>query len=121
MRCRNLPALVMVASVVAASSSCDLLIGLDKFHDGICTPGTAEVCPYPGPSDSEGVGICKAGTRTCDQDGLAWSACSDPTLPKEEDCSTPEDENCDGEVNEETAGCCKPGSTRSCYKGPEGT
>jgi hypothetical protein len=40
-------------------------------------------------------------------------------LPAAESCSTPIDDNCDGQINE---GCvCTPFSTRSCYGGPAGT
>lgn len=113
-----------LASVVVVGANCSELIGLSAYYDAICTPGeqTSDDCPYPGPAGTKGVGICKAGVRTCAKDGLSWSECSDAALPRaEEDCATPEDDNCDGHVNEASAGCCEPGTMLSCYSGPEGT
>lgn len=60
----------------------------------ICEPGATRPC-YPGPPDTAGVGVCKAGTETCG--GAAWGACKDALAPAtEEDCRTPYDEDCDG-------------------------
>jgi hypothetical protein len=87
----------------------------------ICTPGAVEVC-YQGPPGTAGVGICGPGQRTCLSDGSAFGACEGQTLPVEEACSTVEDDDCDGTVNEADAGCaCIPGDTASCYEGPAGT
>ncbi|APR77127.1 Hypothetical protein A7982_02474 [Minicystis rosea] len=124
MRRVNVLRAISMLSIVAAAASCEQLIGLDRFHDAICTPGEqkSDDCPYTGPAGTKGVGICKAGVRTCAEDGLSWGACSAPVLPMtEENCSTPEDDNCDGQVNEAAAGCCEPGAMLSCYSGPEGT
>lgn len=63
----------------------------------ICAPGAVASC-YDGPAATEGVGICKAGTRTCAADGASWGPCAGEVLPKPEDCATPEDEDCDGTV-----------------------
>jgi hypothetical protein len=115
-------------------SACNVLIGLDQFHDGTastgggapiakCKPGekTSVGCPYDGLQGTEGVGVCKRGQRECDVDGT-WGACSPAVTPQEkDDCSTPLDENCDGTVNEASAGCCKPGAALTCYTGPAGT
>lgn len=87
----------------------------------VCAPGSAEPC-YAGPTGTMGVGACIAGTRTCAADGLAWGACAGEVLPAAETCATPVDDDCDGSVNEEGAGCaCSPGSTATCYSGPAGT
>ena len=65
-----------------------------------CTPNASEPC-YTGPAGTEGQGLCKAGTRYCDAQGSAWSSCQAQTLPAtEDDCTTFDDENCDGKVNE---------------------
>lgn len=61
-----------------------------------CTPGETRPC-YEGPSGTDGVGICKAGTATCVEDGTDWSECVGQVLPKAEICSNGIDENCDGE------------------------
>src|SRR5262245_12769417 len=84
----------------------------------ICTPHREEAC-YEGPEGTENVGACRIGVRTCLQYGDAFSECGGQVLPIEEDCATPADDDCDGEVNE---GCaCVPLAFDSCYTGPAGT
>jgi hypothetical protein len=39
----------------------------------VCTPGTAQPC-YTGPSGTQGVGLCQAGTQTCLEDGSAQAS-----------------------------------------------
>jgi hypothetical protein len=60
-------------------------------------PNAVEPC-YSGPSGTEGIGICHAGTRTCDATGTAWGACTGEVTPSPEDCTTPADEDCDGQT-----------------------
>jgi len=114
-----------LAGATVAAASCEQIIGLDQFHDVECVAGEKQEpndCPYPGPPGTKDVGICRAGVHLCANDGQSWLACTDPVVPAaEEDCSTPEDDNCNGEVNEASAGCCKPGTMVSCYDGPQGT
>jgi hypothetical protein len=87
----------------------------------VCVPGSTAPC-YSGPMGTEGVGACKAGTKVCNADGLDYGACTGEVVPAAETCLTPEDDDCDGQVNEEGAGCvCVPGSTAPCYSGPMGT
>lgn len=63
---------------------------------GGCTPGETLPC-YDGPQGTKGVGICKEGVKTCNPDGVSWSACLGETLPEPLDnCATPADESCDG-------------------------
>lgn len=86
-----------------------------------CTPLSTEPC-YTGPAGTLGVGACKAGTKTCAEDGSGFGACIGQVLPTPETCNTPEDDDCDGKQNEEGPGCvCVPGTTASCYSGPAGT
>lgn len=61
-----------------------------------CTPGETREC-YEGPSNSKGVGICKAGIATCVVDGTDWSECVGQVLPQPEICGDGIDQNCDGE------------------------
>src|SRR5262245_60777016 len=82
-----------------------------------CEPGAAEVC-YSGTPGTEGVGICKTGTRTCNDQGTAFGPCLDDVTPREENCDSPDDDDCDGTVNEEIPGCCVPGVPVGCYSGP---
>jgi hypothetical protein len=88
----------------------------------VCKPGTSQAC-YDGPAGTLGVGICTAGTQTCKQDGTGFGPCQGEVLPQAEDCNTPADENCDGQLYlQGAANCvCKPGSTQGCYDGPAGT
>ncbi len=61
----------------------------------VCVPGTSESC-YTGPLGTEGVGLCAAGTRTCNADGLGHEACTGESTPVPETCGVLEDEDCDG-------------------------
>jgi uncharacterized protein (AIM24 family) len=61
----------------------------------LCAPGATAPC-YTGPSATEGVGICKAGTKTCNAEGTAYGDCSGDVKPGVEDCTKPEDEDCSG-------------------------
>lgn len=60
-----------------------------------CTPGETAPC-YTGPASSKDVGTCKTGTQTCAEDGSSFGACEGEVLPADDDCTTLEDENCDG-------------------------
>ncbi len=73
----------------------------------ICIPSGKGTC-YNGPKDTEGVGACTAGVRTCNGTGTAWLAgCPGEVTPtKEEDCDTPKDDDCNGIANE--ASLCGP-------------
>lgn len=85
----------------------------------VCTPAITEPC-YTGPAGTPGVGICKAGVHYCNFQGSGWSACVTEVVPAIEDCATPLDDDCDGQVNE-SACKCTPGNTVGCYEGPTGT
>ncbi len=86
-----------------------------------CTPGAEEAC-YTGPNGTEGVGLCRAGTRTCLEDSSGFGDCEGEVTPANETCATADDEDCDGLANEEGDGCvCVPGTVDSCYSGPAGT
>ena len=67
----------------------------------VCVPAAVEPC-YEGPAGTEGVGLCAAGTHTCDALGTSWGACEAQVLPTAEDCAQPGDEDCDG------SGCSDP-------------
>lgn len=61
-----------------------------------CTPGVTESC-YEGPAGTEGQGLCKGGTHTCDAMGAGFGPCVGQVLPAQEDCATGlVDEDCDG-------------------------
>jgi len=68
-----------------------------------CTPGETQEC-YSGPSNSKGVGICKAGIQTCVVDGTDWSACEGQVLPSPEICGDGIDQDCkDDDMTTENA------------------
>lgn len=87
-----------------------------------CTPGSVAAC-YDGPATTKGVGDCVPGTHTCNADGLGYGTCNGETTPLVEICDAAmHDEDCDGQINEDGAGCvCAPGSVAPCYTGPAGT
>ncbi|MEZ4307116.1 MAG: MopE-related protein [Polyangiaceae bacterium] len=86
-----------------------------------CTPGTSEEC-YSGPEGTLGVGVCAAGVRYCKANGEGFGPCLDEVLPAAETCATPVDDDCEGLVTAEGAGCaCVPGAPSACYSGPAGT
>jgi len=64
----------------------------------ICMPGERREC-YSGPAATKGVGLCLAGTQTCDATGTAWSMCMGEVVPRTEDCASPQDEDCDGRTD----------------------
>jgi len=55
---------------------------------------------YSGPPGTRGVGLCAAGTRTCDQG--QWTACDGEAVPAAEECDGA-DNDCDGVTDEEIA------------------
>lgn len=91
----------------------------------VCVPG-AQVACYEGPAGTQGVGVCKAGARTCDADGKAWGACFGQVIPDFDRCDNTVDDDCNGTINDGFSsgaqGClCAPGTTGSCYTGPSGS
>ncbi|MGK3983919.1 MopE-related protein [Sorangium sp. So ce136] len=104
----------------AEDEDCDgLADGEDA--DCVCVPGTEVIC-YSGDLDTLGVGACEAGTARCREDGSGFGPCLGEVLPAAETCLTPADDDCDGQTNEEGAGCaCLRGEVIPCYSGPPGT
>ena len=70
----------------------------DESITGDCEPGKTQKCPYQGVPVTENVGECKAGVRTCKEDGT-WGKCEGEVQPKAEDCTNGLDDNCDGEID----------------------
>lgn len=87
----------------------------------VCIPLATAPC-YSADPVTEGVGLCKPGTKTCNAQGTGFGNCEGEITPVAETCASLEDEDCDGEVNEEGAGClCQPMSVIPCYSGLDGT
>ncbi|MGI5830154.1 MAG: choice-of-anchor L domain-containing protein [Bradymonadia bacterium] len=64
-----------------------------------CTPGTQRKC-YDFAPETEGVGVCKAGTQTC-IDGYYEFGCKGQVGPQREIPGNRLDDNCNGEVDED--------------------
>lgn len=62
-----------------------------------CVPDASEPC-YSGPVETKNVGLCKEGTHVCLSDGTTFSECGGEVVPQAENCLTPADEACNGEV-----------------------
>ena len=59
----------------------------------VCTPGDTAAC-YAGPKGTAGVGLCRAGARTCLSTGF-WAPCAGQVTPTPEVCNS-KDDDCDG-------------------------
>ncbi|MBI2895928.1 MAG: hypothetical protein HYY06_20390 [Deltaproteobacteria bacterium] len=70
---------------------------------------------YRGAAGTESVGDCRAGRRTCGEEG--WSACEGEVVPAEEICDGTDDD-CDGEVDEGVKNAC--GGCGPCERGCAG-
>ncbi len=86
-----------------------------------CLPGSVTPC-YSGPPSTLGNGLCTTGMQACNDQGTGYGQCLDEVVPEPETCTTPEDDDCDGETNEGGDGCvCTPNAMTPCYTGPVGT
>ncbi len=113
--------MLAVSAVLGSSTGCDLVQGLKPAtlvetggggHGGaggstttggaggtttatMCDPGTSIAC-YAGPEGTEGVAMCKGGTRACKSDGSGYvDDCAGEVLPAPETCGSTQDEDCD--------------------------
>ena len=83
-------------------SGVEVCDGKDNDCDGWVdnNPGTDGLLSrtfYSGPSGTEGVGVCKAGTQTCSN--ASWGSITGEVLPSTESCNA-KDDDCDGTVDE---------------------
>jgi hypothetical protein len=84
-----------------------------------CNPGSTQTC-YTGPSSTEGVGTCAAGSQSCvlSSGVYTWGACQGDVTPVPGDC---DNASCTG-TNDLNPGCsCLNGASEDCYTGPSGT
>lgn len=85
---------------VPVLESC-IVLGIDEDCDGeidegcVCVPFSESSC-YDGPPGTEGIGACKAGTKTCSIDGKAFGPCTGQVVPEFDDCFSATDDDCDG-------------------------
>lgn len=82
----------------------------------VCAPNSVSSC-YTGPVGTQGVGICKSGTRTCNALGTAFGPCTNEVLPQpSENCTTAADDNCNGQSNEGCAPVSYAASVQPIYQ-----
>lgn len=100
---------VPAVALLCLQPACNAIFGLEERYPyppdagtggsgggSACEPGAVEDC-YAGSADTEGIGICRAGTKTCDAEGLNYSACEGEVSPGVETCASDQDEDCDGQ------------------------
>lgn len=111
-----------VGAVLPSPESC--ADHIDNDCDGVtgesclCPPGEEWPC-YTAPIETDGIGVCQRGIKTCNPDGLSYGACAGEITPSTEVCGDSLDNDCDGETDE---GCvCEPDTLDWCYTGPAGT
>ncbi|HWO13438.1 MAG TPA: hypothetical protein VNN80_28250, partial [Polyangiaceae bacterium] len=80
-----------------------------------CVPGAVEACDVHAGLD--GIGVCRAGTRTCIVSAgalsSAWGACLGSVAPAASNCASAADNDCNGVLDREEAACAPPGVTVS--------
>lgn len=67
-----------------------------------CRAGDTQAC-YSGPMGTQGVGICRVGTRSCVAAGT-YGPCTGEVLPRTESCNGVDDD-CDGTTDEDCQSC----------------
>jgi hypothetical protein len=63
-----------------------------------CAPNSTRTC-YDGSPVTNGVGVCRSGTQTCDAQGSAWGPCIGEVQPQSESCNGLDDD-CNGIVDD---------------------
>jgi hypothetical protein len=74
--------------------------GCETVGACLCTPGAMQSC-YNGPANTEGVGICTAGTQICNANGLSWGICTGQVFPETEVCADGIDNDCNNLIDED--------------------
>ncbi len=118
--------LLTALALTVAAAGCNVVLGLDDYQappDGVgCAANEQKVCVYGGPGVTKDVGLCRAGVQNCEPDGSGFGPCEGEVLPAAaEDCTTPGDDDCDGQTNEAEECSCTPGTMMPCYSGAAGT
>jgi hypothetical protein len=91
----------------------------------LCTPNTTSSC-YGGPPGTQGVGVCKPGSQTCNSMGTGFGPCTGDVVPSPDICTDNLDNDCNGTTNDGVSGgaggcVCFPLAVSSCYTGPANT
>lgn len=93
-----------------------------ECYRGFCVPRPERECTeeglldecYSGPSETVGVGACRAGTHMCS--GGAWRDCVGEIVPRLEICNELDDD-CDGRVDEVSEAACETDALGVCAEG----
>ena len=93
---RNVPALLSRATKTSPLAPLVREMAPNQAGAGcVCAPNTTAAC-YTGPANTQSVGQCTDGLKTCAADGKGYLACAGDVLPGTEDCSNSVDEDCNG-------------------------
>tara|TARA_R110002073_G_scaffold336295_1_gene531838 strand:- start:36983 stop:42601 length:5619 start_codon:yes stop_codon:yes gene_type:complete len=105
-----------IVCVGAPEPSAETCNNIDDNCDGNTDEDVSRSC-YSGPGATEGVGLCASGSETCSA-GVFGGACVGEVLPATEETCDNQDEDCDAQIDEATAGGPL---VQSCYSGTAGT
>ncbi|MEZ4448496.1 MAG: choice-of-anchor L domain-containing protein [Nannocystaceae bacterium] len=83
----------------SSTTASETTTGESDTDVAICSPGESEAC-YTGPAETEGVGACKGGIRTCNQ-ASTWGPCLGEVTPLSEVCGNKTDDDCNGAVDDD--------------------
>lgn len=111
----HLLSLFLLAPACLEATESDLDTETAHHRPSACPPDEASAC-YSGPSETDSVGTCQRGVKTCDSTGTSYGACVGEVVPTDELC---DGLDCDGVVDDDCQ--CTPGETSSCYDGPPDT
>lgn len=86
------------AAVTLAAAACGstVFVTAQDEKEPSCEEVAGQSC-YEGMPGTAGVGLCRAGTAACEDEGTTSSVCLEQVTPQAENCMTASDESCDGE------------------------
>jgi hypothetical protein len=84
----------------------------------ICSPGSFIQC-YSGSAGTLNVGVCRAGTSSCNVAGTGFESCMGEVLPGTEDCANGTDDDCDSALDcaDPDCGACPGCGDGTCDSG----
>lgn len=95
--------------------------GVGGVAERLCEPGESETCLYSKDPATENVGVCHAGTRTCEPDGMGFGDCSGEVIPAGSDvCGDGLDNDCDGFADDDCAVEVAAGENHTCARFGDG-
>lgn len=94
------------AAAIAIIPACNAISGVGDYEFPYveCFPDEVISC-YSGPPMTLDIGVCRAGQRSCSEDGAQFGPCEGEVTPGPVDnCATPQDDNCDGKAGPQCTG-----------------